>query len=202
GGGGRGGRGWVGGGFKLGTEQSAYETLKNEKRKEFAKFVSIDKFYHSVLNREINHPEENFEKLFRIMFKMASKKDFHFPSAELCLRRSAALGDFGIVKFLVENLKDLDLEEKGPESGMSALDFSRKYDHSNIEKYLLEAIKSKIKPNDAFSQGILNHVAEISRQAIFSNQALINRMVSNILGDELPELLDTEKEVVLNKLKI
>lgn len=95
--------------------------------------------YKNLGNRHIT----NFWLLEDVLIKLKIKKDGdEFPKPELALRRAAACGQLENIKILVRIVKDIDINELGPDSGKTALDFARSKNHTEVDRYL-ESIGAK-----------------------------------------------------------
>lgn len=77
--------------------------------------------------------------LIAILKQYKLKKDGeNLPTPELVLRRAAATGKIETIKMLNKLVEDLNFEEKGVESGKTALDLAIQYDKTEVIKYLRE----------------------------------------------------------------
>ncbi len=92
---------------------------------------------HSSLESEKKRAITNHELLIQALKKCKTKKDGeNNPGPELALRRAAKVGMLDIIKTLVEVVKDLDVNQQGPESGKTALDFARESDNDTVVNFL------------------------------------------------------------------
>ncbi|HEV2524319.1 MAG TPA: ankyrin repeat domain-containing protein [Gammaproteobacteria bacterium] len=95
----------------------------------------IPKIPAGLLSRNINSMEELLELLTLCM----TKKDGHvLPHPELALRRASAVGKVDIVKGLIANVIDININQPGPDSGKTALMFARENGHGEIVTFLTD----------------------------------------------------------------
>ncbi len=80
----------------------------------------------------------NKVELLKLLNLCKTKNDRVLPKPELALRREAAAGKMDIVKGLIENVKDIDINQPGPDSGKTAVMFAQEKGHLEIVKLLLE----------------------------------------------------------------
>ncbi len=80
----------------------------------------------------------NKVELLKLLNLCKTKNDRVLPKPELALRRAAAAGKMDIVKGLIENVKDIDINQPGPDSGKTAVMFAQEKGHLEIVKLLLE----------------------------------------------------------------
>ena len=68
--------------------------------------------------------------------KIDAKDGNLLPKPELALRRAANAGRLDLVQAIVETVKDLNINEPGPDSGNTALDFAESKGHEAVVSFL------------------------------------------------------------------
>jgi len=83
-------------------------------------FSEIKKISSDLSKRNI----EDLNSLVSLLKKCKLKKDTDLPTPEIALIRASAAGRIDILKALTRMVKDIDINQPGPESGKTALDFA------------------------------------------------------------------------------
>lgn len=89
---------------------------------------------------------ENTAEVISVLNQCKTNVDGNqLPAPELALRRAANAGRLDLVQKLVNNVKDLNINEPGPTSGKTALDFAEEKGHLVIVEFLkAQGAKSKL----------------------------------------------------------
>lgn len=115
----------------------AIETAISQRaeKKETIPILSFNKYPKGLQERNIL----DLQKVVSLLGLCKLKKDGDIlPTPELALRRAAAAGKIDLIRDLIKNVKDIDINEKGPDSGKTAAIFAQEKGHLEIIKLLQE----------------------------------------------------------------
>jgi hypothetical protein len=103
--------------------------------------LEVQKNYEQLRKSDIKNRRLVLEALEQCK---VNKDHGKLPDPELALRRASAAGKINIIRTLLDNVHDLDILAKSPESNKTAIDFARKYKQPRVEELLLTAIQEKL----------------------------------------------------------
>lgn len=89
-----------------------------------------------LVSRNIVH----LPSLMFVLKKCTLKKDGDIvPTPELALRRAAAIGKLDVIQELLKLVKDIDINQPGPDSGKTAIMYAKEYDRKEMVEFLRKA---------------------------------------------------------------